>query len=351
MVFVSVAAVALCARGASGVDTSALDAERDALIDKITRGQDVDESVKRFAALVQKRDQIVATSQAAKEREKAARERERAERESLQALREQYKKTADYEVGWRCALSMDPAHPAGAYDNGRYVGDWGKIVRKERVKLAPKTDLDEPEPATLYEVAGIKGRYFFRGEKGGFGDRRKGDDFVGEPGDLALVCFSDPRGWNGWGRDDEAQRLKDDDERKMPEPWRTRRIGKLFVVRLAHPPLIVRKGRWNPLHISHNKIWWAIHDVKWKLPTEQPLLINLEVARDLGNGRYEIDEDQGLSWVLEVPPTLAHRDLLLPGHALWAIMGQPRFDRALKKLVLTAEDLEARYIVEKQAQP
>ena len=38
---------------------------------------------------------------------------------------------------------------------------------------------------------------------------------------------------------------------------------------------------------------------------------------------------------------------LVPGQHVWAILGNPRFDKSVKTLVLTAEDLEDRYIDEK----
>ena len=49
--------------------TENLNAERDALIDKIAHGVDYQASVQRFAALVKQRDTVVATSQSAKDRE------------------------------------------------------------------------------------------------------------------------------------------------------------------------------------------------------------------------------------------------------------------------------------------
>src|SRR5262245_32434803 len=97
-------ATATAAHATQPGDDPAVEAERDALIDKIVRGQEVDASVKRFAALVRQRDQKVATSQAAKEAEQKTREAEAEYKKS-------YDKSADSDLGWRCTLSVDPKHP------------------------------------------------------------------------------------------------------------------------------------------------------------------------------------------------------------------------------------------------
>src|SRR4051812_32604496 len=99
--------------------TESLNAERDALIDKIARGTEYDASVKRFAALVKQRDGVVATSQAAKDREQKERETQRASDDARRKLRDEYRKTNDYEVSWRCTLSVDPAHPVPSTE-GRF---------------------------------------------------------------------------------------------------------------------------------------------------------------------------------------------------------------------------------------
>src|SRR5947208_11209485 len=118
------------ARASEPVDDPAVEAERDALIDKIVHGQDVEASVKRFAALVKERDAKVATSRAAVEAETKARIAEG-------EYRKTYEKSADHDLGWRCTLSVDPKHPVPS-DEGRYRGDWGRVVKKEKVTLAPK---------------------------------------------------------------------------------------------------------------------------------------------------------------------------------------------------------------------
>ena len=90
------------ARASQPVDDPAVLQERDALIDKIARGDDVDGSVKRFAALVKERDRVVATSRAAKEAEEKAR---LAEHE----FKKEYEKSADHDAGWCADAGTVPA--------------------------------------------------------------------------------------------------------------------------------------------------------------------------------------------------------------------------------------------------
>src|SRR5262249_25763844 len=155
---------------------------------------------------------------------------------------------------------------------------------KETVRLPPKNELDEGEQWTLLEIDGQARRYVVRGDKQGLPD---GQPVRGEVGDLMLVC-------DGGAEPD----------RRLPPAWQGAPLtGHAFPARLAAPPLIARKARWSPRHITSTKFFWAIHDVKWKYG-DQPVLANIEVGRDLGGGRYEIPSIQNLSWVLEVPESL-----------------------------------------------
>jgi hypothetical protein len=309
------------ARAGRPLETPDLDAERDQLIDKLMRGVEVEASVQRFKALVEERDRRVATSAAAVQKEKDERAAER-------AYRDAYRRTADHEVSTRCALAADPARPPPNDSSGHHA-DWGKVVRKESVRTVPKNALDEGEPLTIYEIAGVRQSYLVLGERVG---ARRDAPFTAERGDLVLVCVS------GGSRN-----------RWLPPPWSEAQVNTSgFAVRLAAPPLISKKKKWDPIHITENRFFWAIKDVKWKYPPDGFVLSHLEILEDLGGGRWRIGALNGLDWVMEVPPALAHRELLVAGHAVWAILGHARFDLTLRKLVLTAEDLEDRYIVEAQ---
>jgi hypothetical protein len=301
--------------------TPEFNAERDTLLEKIARGQDFEASVRRFAMLLKQRDTLIATS-------RAAQEQKRREIDTRAAWQEAYRKTVDHDASWRCVLSVDPRRPvqvAGVH--GNFPADWGRVVRKETIRLPPKNDLDEGERVTMYEVAGLARRYLIRGEHYG---HPYGGPLVADKGDLLLVCDGGT----------------DHDER-LPPSWSgdIQRAG--YAAPLTAPPRIADKGRWNPIHITNNFFFWAIHDVRWRIPPNIYVLSNIEIVRELGGGRYEIAALQDKTWVLEVPPTVKRREILVPGHMVWAIMGGAHFDRELKKLVLVAEDLEERYIPER----
>jgi hypothetical protein len=298
--------------------TPELDAERDQLIDKIARGVEVEASVRRFRQLVEERDRRVATSQKAVEAE-------RNQRKERHEWREAYRKTGDYEVSWRCTLSADPAHPVPS-NEGRFRADWGRVVRKQAIRFAPKNELDEGEPATMYEVEGLGRRYYINGEHYGPGRQ----PFVAQKGDLVLVCDGGS-----------------DLDRRLPPEWAAQKVQRSgFALVIVAPPLIAKKAKWNPIHITGSRFFWAVHDVKWKYPDDEFVLSNIEIGEDLGGGHWKIDASQGLDWILEVPDKLKNRELLVPGHSLWTILGHHRFDKTLKKLVLVAEDLEDRYLAE-----
>jgi hypothetical protein len=313
------------ARAETADPTAELNAERDALIDKITRGVDYDASVKRFAALVKQRDGVVATSAAAVEKERAQKDAERAERDARYKLQKEYHQSADYEVSWRCTLSPDPANPVPSTE-GRFKGDWGRVIRKEQIRFPPKNELDEGEPATMLEVKGQARNYVIHADK--FSPKR--GPVLAEKGDLVMVC-------NGG----------EDTDQRLPPTWGPRVLRSGFAVKIAQPPLIAKKARWNPIHVTGTVFFWAIKDVKWKFPPSSFILSNIVIDKDLGGGRYEISAERDLSWILEVPASVKNKDALKPGASVWAIMGNQRFDRGLKKLVLVAEDLEMRYISER----
>jgi len=301
-------------------ETPGLVAERDALIAKITSGVDYDASVARFRALVTERDKVVPTSAAAIGAVEAA---ERARRD----FRETYEKTADYDVGERCRLSPDPAHPTTLSERltqPDWPADWEPVTRRELVRRPGKTALDPEETITMFEVRGRARSYRFPGR--GFGHARD-TDFDAAVGELALVCV---------GSEDEGV------------------VTRGLAVRLAAPPRIVDKARWAPFHVLNARFFYdVITDVKYPVPPDAFIVSNVQIAKELGGGRYEIDFTfrEHHRWVLEVPPSVKGRELLTAGRVVWAVMGHQRFDRALRKLVLVAEDLEARYIDEKEKQP
>jgi len=284
------------------------DAERDALIDKITRGVDYEASVKRLGELIHQHDAIEPVSEKARAAMLAARE-----------WRSAYAKTPDAEVSWRCTLSPDPAHPLPSTE-GRLRPDWGKVTRKETVQVLSGA-FGQSHPVTFYEVAGVAGPHVFRGEH--FGLSRV--DVDAAVGDLMMICVGGS-----------------DLDRDLPPAWGTHSVRSGFAFPIVRPPLIVQKARWSPIHITDAAFFWAVKKGEWKWPG-QHVLANLEIGRDLGGGRYEVAADREV-FDIEVPPTVGNRDLLVQGHKVWLILGDARLDSALGRLVLVAKDIEAAYV-------
>ena len=91
---------------------------------------------------------------------------------------------------------------------------------------------------------------------------------------------------------------------------------------------------------------------RWPLPENAIVLSHLLVEKDLGNGRFEIRLDEphdvgrptAVSFLLDVPTGLRGRELVGPGEWLWVIMSRPVIDKQLRKLILTAEDIEPVYV-------
>jgi hypothetical protein len=318
-----VIAIAAVAAAEPRDPTPQLDAERDQLLNKITRGEDYDTSVRRFGAILDERDRAIATSE-------AARAKEHNDREARRAWQQADRKTADYDVSWRCGLAVDPTRPPPSRSH-HWMADWGKVVNKVDWRTPPKNALDSGDQTTLYEVAGARRHYFIDG-RAFAGDGSHHRDLIADVGDLVLVCDAGTR-HNG----------------SLPSPWREQQQQRGVAVRLAAPPRIVAKARWNPVHIPERSFWfWAIRNVRWDYPPEQPVLARVSVGKALGDGVWEAAEDNHReSWLMEVPAGVAHQELLVEGHDVWAILTGARFDPVRKKLVLTVEDLEARYIEER----
>jgi hypothetical protein len=87
--------------------------------------------------------------------------------------------------------------------------------------------------------------------------------------------------------------------------------------------------------------------VAWPYPPDAFVLASLPIGPSLGGGRWEIPVENKESFVIEVPPSLKHQEALVTGHDAWLILGQARFDRTLKKLVLAVVDIEPRYVLDK----
>jgi hypothetical protein len=200
------------------------------------------------------------------------------------------------------------------------------VVRKEAVRLPPKNAFDDGAQVTMYQVAGQRRLYTLRSTGPAL---YTGKPLVAELGDLVLVC---PMSIESHGSGS-----------PYPPPFRDSLVSQGFAARLKAPPLIVKKVRWNPIHIvGEARMRTAIQQVQWRYPEDGYFLYHMRVEQDLGEGRYQIAADRQ-SFLVEAPATLKNRQLLSPGQYVWAILSHPRFDRSLKKLVLAVEDLEPQY--------
>ena len=293
--------------------------ERDALLDKIVRGADYERSVARFVVL-HKED--VARREAAK----LAQKQQAEQRENdLKALKER-QKTLDYLVAEHCLLRTDPSQPSPP-TSSFLRGDWGKVVRKQAAVVKGRTAFDDDVPITYYLIQGIERTYSLSSKSPTL---YLGKGLQAEVGELVLVCYT---GFSTHGSGG-----------PMPEEFRQNVVSQGFAARIAAPPLITKKGRWNPLHLTGESAFRiAIDRVEWRYEEGRPVLGYIHVLRDLGGGRFEIAAER-TSYMLEVPEGLKNRALMQPGKYLWAIMSTPRFDKSIKKLVMRAEDLEAQYL-------
>ena len=295
-------------------------AERDALLDKIARGEDYEASIVRFAALLR---ELAAQREAAALSEKE--EREQSQRTQKEQQERQH--SLDYLVAEHCFLRADPSQPAAIRTADLLRADWGKVVRREAATIKGKNDFAEDEKAVFYLVKGGE-RTYSLSSKGP--SLYLGKTLQAAVGDLVLLC------WVGLSTHGSGSSL--------PEGFRDNVISQGFAARIAAPPRIADKSRWNPLHLTgESALRLAIERVKWEYPQDRPVVSYIHVLADLGGGRFEI-RAQRQSYLLQVPGGLKNRELVQPGRDLWAIMSTPVFDKERKKLVLRAEDLEAHYV-------
>jgi hypothetical protein len=293
-------------------------AERDALISKIIRGEELETSVGRFSELWKKREALRADEVAEQKRVEEAHKRMQADAKSVDGI-----------VGGHCGLSRDPQNPPGGHREN-LSAEWGKVVRKELVRLPPKNAFDDGEQITLYRIEAQRATYTVSSQGPTYLLDRP---LTAGVGDLVLLCI--------------MARHSEGSGSKFPPDFRENILSQGFVVRIKESPLIVKKSQ-NPVHLLGEwRFRAAIERVEWTLPPEQPVLNRLFVQEALppanGRQRFAIAAERH-SYVLEVPEAVRNRELLRPGEHAWVIMGQARFDRELRKLVLVAEDVEARYV-------
>lgn len=293
--------------------------ERDALIGKIAAGQDYDASVARFGELLRERDALRADEVAEMKRQQEAHKR-----------RQEDAKTVDGIVGEHCTLARDPKNPPDGNRGMDMRAEWGRVVRKEAFRLPPKNAFDDGEQITLYRIEGQRRTYTVSSQGPAY---LLGRPLSAQQGDLILMCVMGVHS-EGSGS-------------KFPPDFRENILSQGFTVRIKEPPRIVHKAQ-NPHHLLGEwRFRAAIDRVEWTEPPEQAVLNRVYVEQAIppldGKDRYLIAAEKH-TYVLEVPRQVKGRELLRPGERAWVIMGGARFDRELRKLVLVAQDIEARYI-------
>ena len=166
-----------------------------------------------------------------------------------------------------------------------------------------------------------------------------GKPFTGSVGDTVFLCFASVSS-HGSGS-------------YLPAEFRDRVLGSGFASRIKGPPRIAFKTKWNPIHLVGRSLLRSVaREGRWPLDDGVTVLSHLFIERDLGSGRYEIRLDEPhslgraseLTFLLDVPSGLKGRERLGTGEWVWVIMSRPVIDKQLRKLILTAEDLETSYV-------
>lgn len=320
----------LVAADAEPVDEAkAIIAERDQLIGKIVRGEDYDRSVERFTELRKRFDALSAAKQLSASRDAASSTKAR-EKWNL------YLRSLDYRVGEQCAMSVDPKNRRKGHGYELFRAEYGKIIAKKVVKIPAKTGFDEDESVETFQIGAQTGALAFGAKEMRTQD---GKPFTGNVGDYVLVCFASVSS-HGSGS-------------YLPPEFRDKVLGSGFAARIKGPPKIVSKSKWNPVHLVGQSTLRSVAQTgRWPLEEDVPVLSHLIIEKDLGNGRFEIRLDNASSigrpsqhtFLLDVPSGLRYRETLGPGEPFWAIMTHPVIDKQLRKLILTAEDLEPFYV-------
>lgn len=289
--------------------------ERNVLLQKIFRGEDVAASLRLYKQLYDRRRQILDEAKQASQA-----------KQSRQKELEEYQKTSlDYE-------SFDFCRFSAPVPRGHRSTDWGKVVRQTAAAIdAQGGMLLDDAAVAIFEVEGQDGRHFVALKDPETWSKKKGR-VPPKVGDLALFCNWDER-----------------TRKDLLPPWNTVKLSVTNTFgRITEPPRIVRKSAWNPIHISQQDLRDAIMYKKWNAPPGRHVLALVQVEKVLEDGRLAMVSHYWRDpFVLDVPPSLPRKELLQPGEYVWVIMGSPRFDKELDKLVLTAADVELRYLIER----
>ncbi len=304
-------------------------AERDIVIQKIANGEDFERNVARFIELKKRFETLVSTLKLTPggliDGQRLARERFN-----------QYLRTLDFRIGEQCPISLDPTNRRPGEGGHTFRGDYGKIIAKKSVKIPAKSGFDDDESVETYQIAARVGNVSFGAKEMKTHD---GKTFSGNVGDMVFLCFASVSS-HGSGS-------------YLPPEFRDKVLGSGFVDRIKGPPRIISKAKWNPIHLAGRSTLRSVaREGRWPFADGIPVLSHILVEKDLGNGRFEIRLDEPydigrptqVSFLLDVPIGLRGREQIGPGEWVWAIMTRPVIDKQLRKLILTAEDIENAYV-------
>lgn len=306
-------------------------AERDALIQKIANGEDYERSVNRFIELKKRFEKLIVELKLKPDGAPIDRQRLAMEKQH------QYQRTLDFRVGEQCPMNIDPEKRRNGEGGSVFRADFGKIVAKKTVKIPAKSGFDEDEQIDAFQIASTKSGLVAFGAKEM--KTHDGKPFTGSVGDTVFLCFASVSS-HGSGS-------------YLPAEFRDRVLGSGFASRIKGPPRIAFKTKWNPIHLVGRSLLRSVaREGRWPLDDGVTVLSHLFIERDLGSGRYEIRLDEPhslgraseLTFLLDVPSGLKGRERLGTGEWVWVIMSRPVIDKQLRKLILTAEDLETSYV-------
>ena len=296
-------AVTAAARASSDDPTADLNAERDALIENIATDHDAAASVKRFAALLDRRRRIVSAAQAALEAQRSARD---AVDKSLDARVESSS----------CDIAIDPPDPR-QYDS--CGGAIGRLTRHGEIRLTPRNDLDPGEQIKFVEVDCAGVLYHLRLEKAGSIDKAV-------PGDKVLLC-----GVHTVNRVEYGE-------------WGPHFAYVGWAARVAGPPTVLKYAAQHPAFVSTSTLDRALFNVRWPYQGRK-VFLRAHIAESVTPTRWRVMSGNA-DFLLDVPLGTPGEKAIAAGTAPW-VLAEGQFDPQTRKLLLRAAAVEEHLFTER----
>jgi hypothetical protein len=286
--------------------TAELNGERDALIEQIAAGRDSAAVLKKFVALLDRREQVVAAAKAATEAQREARNPKEV---SVDARIE----------STNCEFSFAPPPPG----HRRHTRDAAvvRVVRRGELRLPPRNDLDPGELLKFIELDHDGELFHLRidKEKDGALERAR-------PGDTALMCGVDivnRREYGEWGQNFAF-------------------VGWAALIKGA--PSVMKYAAHNPVFVPTRELDHALRNIKWPYKG-QTVFLRAHVADAAASTRYRVMSGNA-DFLLDVPRGTPGEKLVVPGKAPW-VLAVGQFDPDTRKLLLRAIAIEERLVTER----